>query len=65
MLAARPAPDGDAGIVFPAPLARGLRDPANVSGDLRELLDGFECEVRGTGCRLGPAVSGPAADPLR
>jgi integrase len=50
MLEERPAPDDDAGIVFAAPLARGLRDPANVSGHLRELLDRFDCErCEGTG----------------
>jgi integrase len=36
---------GSAGPVFTAPLAGGLRDPNNVSGDLRELLDSFECEA--------------------
>jgi integrase len=29
--------------VFAAPLARSLHDPVNVSGHLRELLDGFDC----------------------
>ena len=42
------------GIVFPAPLTGTLRDPSNVSGDLRQLLDGFECAVcGGTGFQLG------------
>jgi integrase len=47
----RAAADGSAGeIVFATPLAGGLRDPVNVSGHLRELLDGFECErCAGTG----------------
>jgi len=33
------------GLVFAAPAAGTLRDPNNVSGDLRGLLDAFECEV--------------------
>jgi integrase len=33
------------GLLFTAPLAGGLRDPNNVSGDLRQLLDAFECDV--------------------
>ena len=41
------------GIVFAAPVAGGLRDPNNVSGDLRQLLDSFECEeCAGTGYRV-------------
>jgi integrase len=41
------------GPVFAAPVAGGLRDPNNVSGDLRQLLDSFECdECDGTGYRL-------------
>jgi len=41
-------------IVFPTPLARGLRDPVNVSRHLRELLDGFDCErCAGTGYQPG------------
>ena len=31
--------------VFTTPLAGGLRDPNNVSGDLRQLLDSFDCDV--------------------
>lgn len=38
----RPTSDG---LVFHAPLARSLRDPSNVSGDLRQLLDSFDCEA--------------------
>jgi integrase len=39
--------------VFPPPLTGALRDPSNVSGDLRQLLDSFECETcAGTGYRL-------------
>jgi integrase len=39
-------------MIFTAPLAAGLRDPSNVSGDLRELFDAFECEdCGGTGYR--------------
>jgi integrase len=42
-------------VVFAAPLAGGLRDPTNVSGELRQLLDSFECEVcSGTGYELDP-----------
>jgi integrase len=40
-------------VVFPPPLTGALRDPSNVSGDLRQLLDSFECEVcGGTGYQL-------------
>jgi integrase len=43
----------DAGVVFPPPLSGILRDPSNVSGDLRQLLDAFECEsCAGTGYQL-------------
>jgi integrase len=51
----RAADDGSAGdIVFATPLARSLRDPVNVSGHLRELLDGFDCErCAGTGYQPG------------
>jgi hypothetical protein len=31
-------------IVFAAPVAGELRDPNNVSGDMRQLLDSFECQ---------------------
>ena len=45
----------DTEIVFPAPVAGTLRDPNSVSGDLRQLLDGFECEASaGTGVRAVP-----------
>ncbi|WP_222193292.1 site-specific integrase [Modestobacter italicus] len=50
----------DTELVFPAPFAGTLRDPNSVSGDLRQLLDSFECEVcDGTG--LQPATSTTAA----
>ncbi|UOY03248.1 tyrosine-type recombinase/integrase [Blastococcus sp. PRF04-17] len=43
----------DAQVVFPPPLTGVLRDPSNVSGDLRQLLDSFECETCGrTGYQL-------------
>ncbi|TFV91217.1 tyrosine-type recombinase/integrase [Blastococcus sp. CT_GayMR16] len=43
----------DAEVVFPPPLSGVLRDPSNVSGDLRQLLDSFECETcAGTGYQL-------------
>jgi integrase len=42
MLRARP---GSNGPVFITPFADGLRDPNNVSGDLRQLLDSFWCDV--------------------
>jgi integrase len=32
-------------VVFPPPLSGVLRDPSNVSGDLRQLLDSFECKA--------------------
>ncbi len=55
----RAAEDGSAGdIVFATPLARGLRDPVNVSGHLRELLDSFDCDrCAGTGYRTGAAAA--------
>lgn len=47
------APKGADRPVFIAPLAGGLRDPNNVSGDLRQLLDSFDCKVcAGTGYQL-------------
>ncbi len=33
------------GIVFAAPAAHSLRDPSNASGDLRQLLDTFDCDA--------------------
>jgi integrase len=40
-------------MLFPAPVSRELRDPNNMSNQLRTLLDGFECdECAGTGYRL-------------
>ena len=56
-------------MVFAAPVAGGLRDPNNVSGDLRQLLDSFECEeCAGTGYRVdsdGTFVLGPRGQRLR
>jgi integrase len=47
--------DRPEGVVFTAPTAGSLRDPSNASGDLRQLLDSFDCEVcLGTGFQLGP-----------
>lgn len=43
----------DAEVVFTPPLTGALRDPSNVSGDLRQLLDSFECDTcAGTGYQL-------------
>jgi integrase len=40
-------------VVFPPPLTGTLRDPSNVSGDLRQLLDSFGCDTcAGTGYQL-------------
>ncbi|MCW3040020.1 MAG: Site-specific recombinase XerD, partial [Solirubrobacterales bacterium] len=42
-------------LVFPTPVSGMLRDPTNVSTDLRQLLDGFECEAcGGSGVRQVP-----------
>jgi integrase len=50
----------DTKLVFPTPVTGTLRDPTNVSTDLRQLLDSFECEAcDGTG--LQPATSRTAA----
>ncbi len=44
---------GADGVVFTAPLTTTLRDPSNASGDLRQLLDSFDCDVCGqTGFQL-------------
>src|SRR4051812_36664425 len=44
----------DLPMVFAPPLTGILRDPSNVSGDLRQLLDSFDCEAcNGTGYQLG------------
>jgi integrase len=46
----------DTELVFLAPVAGTLRDPNSVSGDLRQLLDSFECDAcNGTG--FEPATS--------
>lgn len=43
-------------LLFPAPVSLALRDPNNVSGDLRALLDGFDCaECGGTGFQRNAA----------
>ena len=46
----------DPAVVFTPPVAGTLRDPSNVSGDLRQLLDSFECGTcAGTGYQLDEA----------
>jgi integrase len=46
----RSEPSFSESIVFSSPHPSALRDPANVSGVLRQLLDSFECDVcAGTG----------------
>src|SRR3954468_3014069 len=50
---AKPTPQKDSGVVFLPPLTGVLRDPSNVSGDLRQLLDSFDCSAcAGTGFQL-------------
>ncbi|HEV7204791.1 MAG TPA: tyrosine-type recombinase/integrase [Jatrophihabitans sp.] len=44
MIRARPAP-GPGGLVFTGPEASTPRDPSNASGDLRQLLDSFDCDA--------------------
>lgn len=62
-LAAPLRPDTE--LVFPAPVAGRLRDPTNVSTDLRRLLDSFECEVcEGTGLQSGTSRTA-AGRPVR
>jgi integrase len=40
-------------LVFQSPSAGTLRDPSNVSGDLRQLLDAFDCDAcSGTGFQI-------------
>lgn len=40
-------------LLFPGPVSRALRDPGNVSADLRVLIDGFDCATcNGTGFQL-------------
>ncbi|MGY1844433.1 tyrosine-type recombinase/integrase [Modestobacter sp. SYSU DS0875] len=46
--------------MLPRPVAGTLRDPTNVSTDLRQLLDGFECEACG-GTDFQPGASRTAA----
>jgi integrase len=57
------------GVVFTAPLTTTLRDPSNASGDLRQLLDSFGCDVcAGTGFQLerdGSFRAGPRGQRLR
>ncbi|PZS25128.1 MAG: hypothetical protein DLM59_20750 [Pseudonocardiales bacterium] len=57
------------GVVFTAPLAPVLRDPSNASGDLRQLLDSFDCDdCAGTGFQLqadGSFKTGPRGQRLR
>jgi integrase len=58
-----------AGEIFTAPFASGLRDPNNVSGDLRQLLDAFGCkQCNETGYQVGASgefVLGPRGRRLR
>jgi len=55
----------DTELVFPTPVAGTLRDPTNVSTDLRLLLDGFECHAcGGTGLQRGPSRTA-AGRPMR
>jgi integrase len=66
----RPAGRGSVDrLVFTAPVAGGLRDPNNVSGDLRQLLDSFDCDAcAGTGFQLeadGTFKLGPRSQRLR
>lgn len=67
MVRGRPA--GVNGIVFAAPLAKTVRDPSNASGELRQLLDSFDCDVcAGTGFQLkadGSLKIGPRGQRLR
>lgn len=43
----------EAEVAFTSPVTGALRDPSNVSGDLRQLLDSFECDAcGGTGYQL-------------
>jgi hypothetical protein len=72
MLQRRPEPrevEGADQPVFTAPYAGGLRDPNNVSGDLRQLLDSFDCEqCSGTGFQIndnGSFKLGPRGQRLR
>lgn len=68
MLRARPGRRGAGDSpVFTAPLAGGLRDPTNRSGDLRHQFDSVDCdECAGTGLQLEAdgsfrtGVGGPA-----
>jgi integrase len=49
----KPARQKDSRVVFQPPVTGDLRDPSNVSGDLRQLLDSFGCPVcAGTGYQL-------------
>jgi integrase len=58
---------GSEGVLFPAPVAGTLGDPSNVSGQLRELLDGFDCgRCHGTGVAAGaPARGGTGSRRVR
>ncbi len=64
MLKRRREADSSGSLVFAAPYAGGLRDPSNVSGDLRQLLDSFDCQVcSGTGYQVddgGVFIQGPS-----
>ena len=59
----------DSGVVFLPPLTGDLRDPSNVSGGLRQLLDLFDCSAcAGTGYQLnadGSAKTEPGGRRIR
>jgi integrase len=65
----KPARQMDSRVVFLPPLIGDLRDPSNVSGDLRQLLDSFDCSVgAGTGYQLnedGPVKTEPGGRRIR
>jgi integrase len=56
-------------MVFTPPLSGELRDPSNISGDLRQLLDSFDCDVCArTGHQLaadGSFLEGPSGRRVR
>lgn len=66
---AKPRVGSPGSVVFTPPFGGELRDPSNVSGDLRRLLDGFDCEkCASTGYQLnsdGSVVLGGNGRPVR
>jgi hypothetical protein len=66
---AKPHRQRDSGVVFLPPLTGALRDPSNVSGDLRQLLDSFDCSAcAGTGYQFnddGSAKTEPGGRRIR